>query len=123
MYLDNDGTETFDILFSDDNIAEITIPESWDNGTGYLDNGAHDPLPNVADGSILKGRDHHGRRVVVLKVRERNNVVFFERYPGTLPIVWNAHSGAEELLNTFRTITESAMRHGAFASLAHKLGA
>lgn len=65
----------FNTLFNDDNVMEITYDHRWANGTGYFDQA-------VYDSSIVapsKAIDVHGRRMLLLPVKE-GNLIIFERY-------------------------------------------
>lgn len=64
----NDRIETF-----------INILDTDYNGTGYLDGLATAELPGDV-GKTFMGIDKHGRRVLVVKGVDNNNIVLFERY-------------------------------------------
>ena len=72
----------FSGVFNDSDVVDITFDAGWSNGTGYLDGAVKAPIKGLeAPGSIGRCRDQHGRRVLVVRTRF-GNVVVFDRYTG-----------------------------------------
>ena len=59
--------------------CDIAYKAEWENGTGYLNGLVDEALPQLEIGEIARTVTEKGRRVLVVKTRF-GNVVLFERY-------------------------------------------
>jgi hypothetical protein len=71
----------FNVLFNT-TFKIVPYNPKWANGTGYFDQAVkyeHAYLFN-GDDKVVKTRDEHGRRIVILNGKHFGNIVLFDRY-------------------------------------------
>lgn len=72
----------FNRAFTAATTVDVEFDTAWKNGTDYLNHAATDPgaVPDVY-GTMARCTDDHGRKVILIKTR-LGNVVVFQRYSG-----------------------------------------
>lgn len=89
----------FNSTFNRQEVVDVEFNPVWSNGTGYFDGAVKAPIKGLeVPGAIGRCRDEHGRRILVIKTRF-GNVLVFDRYKGqTLGGVYVTNSPAGNVL-------------------------
>ena len=91
----NKFTQIYTFLLSEGSTSVIEYDRGWENGTGYLDHAAFGNLaPRLSVGEAVVSIDPAGRRIIIIGLTKKANVVVFDRYSNSGQLqVYNTGNG------------------------------